>query len=49
MIENIKLRRRSKHLEAFEEFREELEDYKENLHSVYNSLANDLQQVLAIK
>ena len=49
MIENIKLRRRSKHLEAFEEFREELDDYKENLHSVYNSLASDLQQVLVIK
>ena len=28
LIENIKLRRRSKHLEALEEFKEELEDYK---------------------
>ena len=30
-------------------FKEDLEDYKENLFSVYHSLENDLTQVLAIR
>ena len=49
LVENIKLRRRNKHIEAYEEFKEELDDYKENLFIVYNSLENDLNQVLSIR
>jgi hypothetical protein len=35
MIENIKLRRREKHIDTLNRFKEDVEEYKENLFSVY--------------
>ena len=49
MIENIKLRRREKHIDTMNRFHEDLDDYKENLFTIYSSLTNDIAQVMAIK
>lgn len=49
MIENIKLRRREKHIDMMERFREDLDDYKENLYNLYSSITSDIEQVMNIK
>lgn len=49
MIENIKLRRREKHIDTMNRFHEDLDDYKDNLAIIYSSLTNDTEQVMSIK
>lgn len=49
LIESVKLRRREKHVDTISRFKEDLEDYKENLNNIYSGLVNDLEQVMAIK